>query len=664
LGGVNVYMARDPRAALNLLWEWCGVAVTFFLMRRLVVTPADRRSLVLVVAATAISLSGLGIWQHYGGYSDSRRDYEKLKSEMASLEHGGRPSDSRAAVEWDRSTQRLRAEFVRMGVPGDESARMLWEQRLHSSEPIAMFALANTLGGVLACAAVVWLGLLVEVGRGVPRWQWPTAALFAILLLYCLLLTKSRTAFVGFLCGLAVWATGMGLWHSAERRRLRWWLGGGMLAAAGLVIAATASGGLDRLVVSESAKSLRYRFEYWQATWQMLLDQPRNWLLGVGPGNFRQNYLTFKLPQSSEEIVDPHNMVLDTWANGGILALAGLVGVCVAGLRPLWRGHRADPPDDGGVPSWRDGILGGGLLGYLAVFLAGGGSDERMIPLLLGWLSVAVSCRGMCRREAPGVVYAAAFAALSVHLLGAGGIGMPGIVQLMLLFVVLGSAVDAPAHRKWMTSSRWAIAVVGLAGLGLYLGCWVTGLTPVIAARDKLSAGEDELFEKNRPEQAERQFLLAAEADPLSADPYRQLSQLKFQIWLASEGRQPETFERSVEWQKKAIARDPRNSGGYRQLGGMYLVKFGRTQETADAIAAAEAFAQAVAFYPNQAQAQAGWAESLSNAGDGKAALVAARRACELDDINAQAGHSDKRLPPAKRDLMHRIVEEGRGKAN
>src|SRR5205085_6033684 len=121
----------------------------------------------------------------------------------------------------------------------------------------------------------------------------------------------------------------------------------------------------------ESTKSLRYRFEYWSSTWEMLLETPRNWLMGVGPGNFRQNYLPFKLPQSSEEIADPHNLVLDVWANGGLMAVGGLAGVCFAGIRSLWqRDSRhfqgtAGPKSSG--PRWSDGILAGALAGHLVL---------------------------------------------------------------------------------------------------------------------------------------------------------------------------------------------------------------------------------------------------------------------------------------------------------
>src|SRR5204862_2335983 len=113
---------------------------------------------------------------------------------------------------WERDLQRVRAELVRMNVPLEDSGRMLWEQRLNSSEPIGMFAMANTLAGVLACTAVIWLGLLVAAGGHGPWWRRALAGTLGFLVLYCLLLTKSRTAFVGLAAGMVVWAAQAGLW--------------------------------------------------------------------------------------------------------------------------------------------------------------------------------------------------------------------------------------------------------------------------------------------------------------------------------------------------------------------------------------------------------------------------------------------------------------------
>ena len=723
-----VATSGDKRAALNMLWEWCGVATTFFLMRRHLADPAVRRSLLLVVAAVAVSLAGLGLWQHYAGYAQIRRDYETMKSEWESLETSGRPADPRDAIEWNRAVQRLRADFVRMEIPSDDTARMLWEQRLYSSEPMALFSLTNTLAGFLTCAAVVWLGRVVNALRSVPRWQVAFGASLTLLVLYCLLLTKSRTAYVGLLLGLAAWgvasrmwrpqglgrqggllqdATGFGrqadtgeetvlpgsapphLQQAIKRGLAGKSLAVGLIFAIGLIIAAGATGGLDRLVVSESTKSLRYRFEYWHGTLQMLLASPRNWIVGVGPGNFRQNYLPFKLPQSSEEIADPHNLVLDAWANGGLLALVGLAGVCAAGLRPFWR---RVPQEDGqaprkrvegdiptsrdrqvatavplaqpaifaeplkmGDPSWRDGVLGGAVVGFLALLVPGDVDEATIVLLFVAWLSIVSICHSLYRRNLPPFVCAAAFVALAVHLLGAGGIGMPAISLTLLLMVVLAEAVDPAAGWRIESTTRWPMAAIGLAGLGLYFGCWFTGLTPVASGRALLAAGRYELLESRRPDKAEKEFRRAADADPWSSKPYDDLAQLAFQSWLASGSATDELFQRGIDWQRESIARNPHHAGGYRMLGQMYLAKFERQKDAAAAVHAADGFSQAVVYNPNHALLQSELAEALSKAGRFDEARTAAQRATQLEAINRAAGHRDKWLPAVRRKLMNEL---------
>ena len=96
------------------------------------------------------------------------------------------------------------------------------------------------------------------------------------------------------------------------------------------IAAAALSGGLDFAVLSQAPKSLRYRLEYWQGTWATIREHL--WL-GTGPANFRDYYFRHKLPESSEEIADPHNFILDVWANAGLLGLIGLLACVVLMIR-------------------------------------------------------------------------------------------------------------------------------------------------------------------------------------------------------------------------------------------------------------------------------------------------------------------------------------------
>lgn len=97
------------------------------------------------------------------------------------------------------------------------------------------------------------------------------------------------------------------------------------------------------------------RLNVWRGTWQMITDNPKNFLVGIGSENFAYEFSKFRSPNlnySSEWsfiINKPHNYFLELWAEGGIITLvtylffvrlvlknlpvelgAGLVGLLVA----------------------------------------------------------------------------------------------------------------------------------------------------------------------------------------------------------------------------------------------------------------------------------------------------------------------------------------------
>src|SRR5262249_19715776 len=154
------------------------------------------------------------------------------------------------------------------------------------------------------------------------------AAPSILILLVALVLTKSRSAWIGLLVGIVIVA-----WKSRKEVPRRVYVATGVLGLAliaALVVGGLVTGRLDREVLTQAPMSLGYRWEYWRGTWRLLtggatdlataLRSATLWR-GVGPGNFRGPYLRYKLPESSEEILDPHNLFLEVWATGGIGAL-------------------------------------------------------------------------------------------------------------------------------------------------------------------------------------------------------------------------------------------------------------------------------------------------------------------------------------------------------
>ena len=121
------------------------------------------------------------------------------------------------------------------------------------------------------------------------------------------------------------------------------------LAAVGL-----ATGRLDREVLTQSPLSMRYRWEYWQGAWGVITEgatagRPRVHRRSgraLGPGNFGSHYLLHKLPQSSEEIQDPHDLFLEVWATAGFWALLALVAALALAFWNLLGPAVAGPGED------------------------------------------------------------------------------------------------------------------------------------------------------------------------------------------------------------------------------------------------------------------------------------------------------------------------------
>ena len=119
------------------------------------------------------------------------------------------------------------------------------------------------------------------------------AAAPLLCLLTCLILTKSRSAWIGLFLAVAVLA-----WQERRQVPARLLLGAGLaglVLVVALVAVGLATGRLDREVLTQSPLSMRYRWEYWQGAWGVITEGthgagPRalDVLVGRRPGQFRQ----------------------------------------------------------------------------------------------------------------------------------------------------------------------------------------------------------------------------------------------------------------------------------------------------------------------------------------------------------------------------------------
>jgi hypothetical protein len=701
----------NRRSALNLGWEWLSLAVLYLLLRH-----SCRNSLrpVLVRAVTAIwiALAGYGLWQHAIWYPATLQSYEQARTNYD--EAFSTASSPNASASAQQALRQATADLTARGVPLSGPSRELFERRLRDSqEPLGFFALANSFAGCLSVVVVLLTVLLVrsllspssprstdaalqtsDPPRAGPepqakrRWSIRVLAILLPLLLTtaCLILTKSRTAWCGTLAGLAL-AGGLSFFGNRTTTSLRRGIliaGGLLIVMGGLVTAATLTGGLDPNVIREAPKSLKYRLEYWSGSLSVIAEHP---LLGVGPGQFRDAYLIHKLPESSEEIADAHQVILDVWSNAGLPALLGLLGVIVfAGVNILKGSRSSDPgwpglergtseaPVSGnvqpGLPPQAQSSpghpAGFNLTGLLAIILAFGTVlaanfvlEARINSHAFTVGIAAVACWWLLRfvvqsfslDRALHIALSCGLVALLVHLQGAGGIAMPAVVGLLLLLALLtdssnsqvsetSDGLSAVRSPRWVPETVLSTAAVVTAVVSV--ACSLTAFVPDQSRRSLLAAGDYEAAQGRTVPQAERLYHEAAQADVLSPEPWLRLSEVAFRQW-STTGSEPD-FDRGLEAARQAINRSPHTASFKYHLGHWLLERAERDSNTDLAKQSVESLSQAVTGYPTEPQWLAELAIAQHAAGDTQQAATTAAKALDLDTLNHKAGHIDRYL--------------------
>ena len=663
--GAVVLGSGQKRAAINMAWEWMA-SLLMWLEFRQRFESGHGGAVLRTVFALSVVLAAYGIWQNQVWFKQNA----VLAAEWESLDHRRSELTREEATHLMQIEQSLGPEF--RSTSGG-SRRMLLD-RLRSTEPMGCFVLANTLSGLLAVG--LWLGLSngLSVFRHreagdpsfvpglLPLWGPRLIAAFVYgVLALCLIMTKSRSALVGVLVAAGA------LWFVQCTGK---WFRKGAIAAVTVVLAAMAimslallTGLIDQQVISEAPKSLKYRLEYWAATSQLILDHI--WL-GVGPGNFRPNYLHYKLPGASEEILDPHNLLLDVWANAGVVAWAGLMALLIWGVRTGWRAvvFESDPRvSDRPWPMlrWSEGVLcslAGPALVTAQQLAFGAGADERMwvfliaCPFVGGWLTSLSS--GF--RVAP--VWAA-WLALSLHLCGAGGIAMPAIFQIWALLLAClvtspsrmkaePAESPAPSNASPRTLSVSLGLAVGYSVLGLV--CLRTALIPTTLCRADILDALDTMARTGNQGMVGRKLIAATENDPLNPDPW---------VWLLQLRAKSESGVLSEEAQEagaEAILRNPASPSTYEILGDLSANVEPSTPESQSA--AIRWYREAAKRYPNSARIRSSLALAQLCAGHRAEAAKEAHLALHLDDLNQSAGHVDKVLATETRV----ILEEAAGR--
>jgi O-Antigen ligase len=633
----------NGRLALNAHWLVLSYGIAAFLIRQALRTAEQARSLVAAMIWLATLLASLGLFQYFYSMPRQRRDYEQD------------PAKVLAASELPAET--------------DSPQRELFENRLRSVEPLATFALTNSLAGFLApwLLATMAIGLANYHG-GQQRLTLLAIAMSALLLATCLVLTKSRSAYLAIMTGcvlLALYGRGLG----SRGWRLDWRIPTG-IAASGVVIGLVAVyfGGLDMEVLSEAPKSVLYRLEYWQATARLIADYP---LLGSGPGNFQEAYAAYKLPQASEMVADPHNFLLEMWATAGTPAVFFLLALCCGFALDL-AVATAHPPqslstDEKDVAPAEWIVLGGALFGLLIgplVATAMGYPLDALHPALpfpaawlLGLALLAATWWSQRAWIASGELSLAALVipqiVLLINLLAAGAIVFPGVISTILvlaptaLFVatylrpatlIVPATPPSTLLPGQLRPSRLVVAGVFFGSALIAVACLYTEYYPVLNGREALADALYSLSQRRYAE-AEPKTVAAARADSLSPEPWRLLADLRLARWQAT-GREADRTA-FVEAANVFRTLDPRHHLAWYTRGNWFLAAWRKSKQREDLDEALAAYVQGSKRYPQRALYHAQLAWTLHLAGQPVEARQAAEQAWKLDQ---QMLHREQKL--------------------
>ncbi len=515
--------AAERRIAINLAWEWVGVGIAYLAIRNLPRGRAESQVLVGAFLATAVALSLYGRYQVDREHPQLREKYQQ--NARAILAQAGMDPDLK---------------------PDDPERIRLEDRLLGSREPNATFALANTLAGFLVGPATVGLAIFLRASSRRETRKLGTLALALapiLIVLSCLLLTKSRSAYVGLLAALVLLA-----WGERKRvppRTLALGMGAVVTLLVVLVALATVTGRLDRQVLTESTKSLSYRAEYWRGAWGVISEGSRRWVTGVGPGNFAEPYLGHKLPRSSEEIADPHNMLLDVWATAGLPALLALLVALGVGLRASFGPSKPLPslvePEEAEAPrtaTWL--IMSAGLGGWILVAALGQLNpfqedlSARWVVLGVGWLLAVGLGRPLMRLQpVSSDVLGLGVLSVAINLLAAGGIAYSPVSLVLWGFVGLSLNLreDRPCSVRRMTGGRgtaFLVAAILAAIVGTYFGT-----VPPHGDADRLIREAETVLTNPvaDPVRAEMLYKSAIEADPLASRARIAYANLEFREW-------------------------------------------------------------------------------------------------------------------------------------
>jgi len=653
--------AAYSHPSLHMLGEWIGVLCVWAALRRSA-SPRLMKQIVLLVVVLAIG--------------ESLLTWHQVAAVIPDL-----------LERFRRGDVGMMRDLAQVGVePG-----FMFQARLEARLPWGTFGHTNTLAGFLMFASPFLLTMTAAAWSAPPTAKvWSARGLSLALLgllLYALLLTKGRSAWIGAAVAFGVVGLGSPSIRQGLFRRWPW-----VVVAGALVLAVFLWKG------GNAAESLRYRFEYWQGTLPIMKDHP--WL-GVGWGNFRDHYLEHKLVHSSEEIADPHNFVMEFAACAGTPAAIAYLFWLAVNVRRLSRSSK----DAAGTT--RTSVLEFATLGFVlsvaALVAVGLGFSSSWAEIGAWGLAIAfpiVLLLDQLMPEIPAkswqIAVAAAVIGLHVHLLAAGGAGHPGMMLACWGVAAAAAGSELADGRKRLRDLGLLLAMlmIGVASGAMSLAKRTLERDPVLA---RLRNVNEARFLTD--EAAARGFDRALALTPRDADLWAEKARWFRRRLVETTSAGLQQYPLALAAFDRAIELQPLRSQFWLDRGMLKLEGASRgLTPFGNAVAAAADFGQAVTRYPNspvrqsdeafvlaavsqESKTAAGLSQALDEwrmvkasktsaevgerLGRQSAAGIepisrrktrdAALRALELD---AATPHFDKKLPPAERAWLGALADE------
>jgi O-antigen ligase len=495
---------------------------------------------------------------------------------------------------------------------------------------VGLHSSPNTLAAVMVMLGVVSAGGAIQRWRDRDARGWLALILIPLpVVAWVILLTQSKAALLTPALALsAIALVGVaGQWLA--RRRAALLVAG--LALALMCTVAVVGYGLQHDHLRND--SLTFRWRYWVGAARLVAERP---LLGVGWNNFGTHYLRVRQPIASEEVKDPHNLLVrftsELGVVGGALALTWIILVAIDMTRtpspqpsPGGRGGRA-------LPLLFKLVAGAIVLAAVAsidlsqqiewVFVE---VIKRLLfggAMLLGLIVAAF--RSFDRQElddrpAPWVLVAMVVAAgvFLLHNLIDFSFFEPG--PMMLFMLVAGSAIGMTCPQR---PARWRGASVAVLAFTAHLFAAGLIVLPVVLAESRTRAG-DELLRAGAPAAASRAYLDANDAVSFGNADYV-FRAGRAQIIAAAPS---DTIRATLE---RAIASDP-SSALYKRTMALHALN----QRPPDVTAFQKWFDESLALDPNDVQGRLLYASELEKLGLREEASRHYREALRLNNLLA-----------------------------